>query len=75
MSQPQETTWRLLIGCYGIRYCFLKSYREATPGGEDAGGIQSLLEGERLLEVAVAAEIVRGGVSGERIGDFRGRKL
>ena len=53
VSQPQETTWRLLIGCYGIRYCFLKSYQEATPGGGYAGGVQSLLEGERLLEVAV----------------------
>ena len=32
VSQPQEATWRLLIGCYGIRYFFLKSYQEATPG-------------------------------------------
>ena len=46
VSQPQEATWRLLIGCYGIRYCFLKSYQEATPGGGYAGGVQSLLEGE-----------------------------
>ena len=51
VSQPQETTWRPLIGCYGIRYCFLKSYQEATPGGGYAGGVQSLLEGELLLQV------------------------
>ena len=53
VSQPQEATWHLLIGCYGIRYCFLKSYQEATPGGGYAGGVQSLLKGERLLEVVV----------------------
>ena len=32
VSQPQEATWRLLIGCYEIRYCFLKSYQGVTPG-------------------------------------------
>ena len=64
VSQPQETTWRLLIGCYGIRYCFLKSYQEATPGGGYAGGVQSLLEGERLLEVA---DFCRDGWRGNRV--------
>ena len=33
VSQPQETTWRLLIGCYGIRYCFLRSHQSEETCG------------------------------------------
>ena len=42
------------------------SNQEATPVGGYARGVQSLLEGERLLGVAVAAEIVGGANPGEK---------
>ena len=56
VSQPQETAWCLLIGCYGIRYCFLRSHQS----GDTCGRIFRdeclfLLEKERICGEASSA--------------------